>query len=109
MKKRVIPALREKKRYLVFEIIGNNIDFDDFKEEMNKSFLNLLGVNGFSLSKPWLIKDYFKNNKGILKIERPFVPEAKMCLALIREINKKEIIVFSKKVFGSLKKARNNL
>jgi len=102
-------ALREKKRYVVFEILGGKFELDNFNSAFQKQAFEFLGDSEMSNAKPELIKECWKKNKGVIRVIRGFEKHVKIVLALVREIKGKKVIVFSRKISGSLKKCKSLL
>lgn len=100
--KRLIPSLREKKRYLRYKIIGNKISYKDVNEEIKKKMHDYTGRLG--MAKAGLI---FMNN--IIRVNNRFVNELKASLNLVSKINNKDVIVKSDKVSGNLNKVKGGL
>lgn len=106
---KLTSALREKKRYIVFEILKGKFEYDNFLNAFQKEAFEFLGASEMSKAKPELIQDCYRKNKGVIKVTRGFENHVKIVLALIREINNKKTIVMSKKISGSLKKCKSLL
>ena len=103
--KGLLSSLREKKRYLVFEIkTDNNFSFSDVSKAILKSFKELFGEIG--LSKAGLNFVEYKNNKGIVKVNNKYVKNLQASMCFLRKINKQDLIVRSLGVSGILKRAR---
>src|SRR3989338_3246582 len=103
----LLPSLRQKKRYVVFEIISKqNFTFAEIKEEVERALLQFLGDLGWSQSSPQLVKEKFnpQTQRFILKINHRFVDEVKVALALSKKIKNTPIITRSIVVSGTLKK-----
>ena len=105
---KLLPTLKQKKRYIVFEIISETKFLaEDIKEEVDKALLLFLGQLGLSKSSPLLIKT--KGNKFILKINHQYTDECKSALLLIKKIKNKPIIIKSIITSGTIKKASTHL
>jgi ribonuclease P/MRP protein subunit POP5 len=104
--KRILPSLREKKRYIVFEILGNKINEKIAQKEINNSLLKFLGELTISRAQTKLITDSWKNNKGIIKVNIKYLNDTKLALGLIKQIDNKKVIVNVIGVSGILKKAK---
>jgi len=108
--KPVIPSLREKKRYLVFEIKSNtNFKQQDVEKVITEEILKFIGTLGYSKAGVIFLKDNYKNNKGILRIGHKHVDEIKMVLGLIKQIEKRSAKVNTIYVSGILNKAKKYL
>ncbi|MFC1728149.1 Rpp14/Pop5 family protein [Nanoarchaeota archaeon] len=104
--KPILPTLREKKRYLAFEILSENKINDPKKvsEAIWESSLDFLGTDGASQAGIWVLPDKYKNQKGILKVGHRYVEKLRTCLALIKTIGKKPVVVRTIGISGILKK-----
>ena len=104
--KTILPSLREKKRYIAFEVISDNkFSFDEIKKEINKHILKILGEKGYSKAGIMFI-NMNKQNKGIIKTNNKELINTRAALTLINEINNKKAIIKCKKVSGLLKKVK---
>lgn len=95
----ILPTLKERNRYLVYEVKSKK-SFVDIKKELKKAMLQFLGEFEYAKANI-LILDDFKKNKGIIKVGHKHVDKVKVALMLIKIFN-----VETKGVSGILKKAR---
>jgi len=95
------PSLRERKRYILYKIIG--VDYID-KEFLYKMIKNFLGELEIAKAGVMILNN--NSNKGIIRVNHKYVDEVKMALALINNYNEKEIKVESIKVSGVIKKMK---
>lgn len=100
--KRLLPSLRENQRYLVFEIIGGEVDFDDLKNKIWEKALQFMGEKGCADASPKLVKKLFKGDKGVVRVDNDKVGEMKTSLALVRRINKSRVILKTIRLCGTL-------
>lgn len=109
--KPVLPSLREKKRYMVFEILSKQkIDnFDIVSEAITNAGLTFLGQLGMAKAGMLILKDKWNKDlqKGMLRVNNKHVDNLKASLTLIENIDNKEVIVKSVGVSGIMKKAQN--
>jgi len=105
--KPLLPSLREKKRYIVIEIIGNKINVGKSENQIYQSIIKFLGELGVSRANIKIISDSWKGNKGIIKTNVKYVDEVKVALGLIKKLENKDIIVNVVGVSGILKKAKS--
>ncbi len=104
--KALLPTLREKKRYLVFEVISEaNLAFKDIKDSITSSFKDLFGLDG--LSKAGLEFIDYNQNKGIIRVTTKSLDMLKASFCFVRKINKEDAILRSLGVSGILKKSRS--
>jgi len=98
--------LREKKRYLVFEVQAKHaFNLDEVRRAVNTALLQFIGELGYAKAGVMVMDDW-KNNKGIMKINNKHVDDVKSGLALIGKIGNETVIVKTIGVSGILKKAR---
>ncbi len=102
--KPLLPSMREKKRYVVFEAITKKLDSKKAEKLILENSLKFMGEFGVSKSGLMLLSDSWEKNKGIVKINPKYVDELKMSLGLI----KGDIIVNVLGVSGTPKKAKQN-
>ena len=107
--KPVLPSLREKKRYLVFEIVSkekiNNID-QISSSIMNHSF-KFMGQIGVAKAGIMVLKNKWNAElqRGIIKVGHRYVDDVKSALMLMSVIDNKDAIFRSLGVSGVLNKA----
>lgn len=102
------PTLKQKKRYVVFEIIADQrFAFPEVKEEIEKAMKDFWGSSGLAKSCPMILEEKFnpEKQKFLVKINHRYVDELKSAMILIKSIKNKPIIVKSVIVSGTLKKA----
>lgn len=101
---KLLPSLKQKKRYVVFEIVsGDNFSAAEIKPEVDTALLSFLGQLGLAKAVPLFIKA--KNNKFIVKVSHQFVDELRAALILIKKIKNKPVIVRSVITSGTIRKA----
>ena len=107
--KPLLPTLREKKRYLAFEIISKSKidDFSKVKEAILESATRFLGESGMAKAGILILPDKFNREKqrGIIRISHKMTNELRASLTLIKRINEQDVIVRSLGLSGILKKA----
>ena len=110
--KPILPSLREKKRYLVFEVISKEkiSDADAVSGAILQSSLQFLGQRGtakagiVALNNKWDAE----KQRGIIKVSHKHVDDVKASLVFAKKIEGKDAIIRSLGVSGVLKKAENN-
>jgi RNase P/RNase MRP subunit POP5 len=105
--KALLPSLKERKRYLVFEIISKNeiSDFMAVKDEITASMASLIGDLGMAKANVRFIDEKTKANKGLIMLNHDFVGQLRASLALIRTIKGIPAIARSIGVSGMIDKA----
>ena len=108
--KPVLPSLREKKRYLAFEIISKsgNYPFLSVKNTILAACNQFLGQLGMAKAGIMVLSDSFdkRKQKGLIKVNNKYVNELKSALTLIKKINNDEVVFKSLGVSGILIKAK---
>ena len=96
---------RNRKRYILFDIISNK---EIIPASLEKTVLNTISRNfgelGVTESKILLLKELYKKNHGIFVTTNNFVAKLKFVFGLIKKIDDNEVIITTKKVYGTLKK-----
>lgn len=107
---KILPSLKQKKRYLVFEIISENkFSASDVEEAVLGSLHDFIGILGMANAAPLFIKDKFTNNRFILKVSNKYTDEAKVAVSLIKSIKNQSLIITSLLTTGMIKKAYNEV
>ncbi|MBR9691116.1 hypothetical protein GOV08_05535 [Candidatus Woesearchaeota archaeon] len=109
--KPLMPSLREKKRYLAFEIIADKESFSykHSADAINTEFIKLFGTHGMAQAGVLILKNQFENNKGIIRVSNKHLDKLRLALAMIKKINKKDVIVKSIIASGMIKKAKESI
>jgi ribonuclease P/MRP protein subunit POP5 len=108
--KGVLPSLREKKRYLVFNIISSSkINPNKVQESVVRGCKEYLGEMGMAKAGLLMLNDKYNKEKqmGIIKVNNKMLNSLKVALGFIKEIDNQKVIVKSVGVSGILKKAEN--
>ena len=108
--KAVLPSLREKKRYLVFEIISKDkINPNKVSESILGSCKDYLGEMGMAKAGLLMLNDKYnqENQRGIIRVSNKMLNNLKAALCFVKEIDNQQVIVKSVGVSGILKKAEN--
>lgn len=104
----VLPSLREKKRYIAFEVQAEKVfGFEHVKKSIEQSMKGFLGDLGMARAGILFLHDW-KENKGIIKVNTKYVDEVKGSFALVQEIAQEKAIVRSIGVSGALEKIRHS-
>jgi len=102
----MLPTLREKKRYLVYEVIADKeVLRNDAEIAIKQALQQFLGDYGMAKAGVIFLKDW-KNQRGIMKISHKETDKVRAGLILVKEINKEKAIVKSIGLSGILEKTR---
>ena len=100
------PSLREKKRYVAFEMIcKKSMTFNQISKAILDSALKYSGVKDLAEMGLIVLKERFKKNKGIIRVSTKTVKCLKAALTLIKEIDKIPVVFRTLTVSGVLQKA----
>ncbi len=106
--KPLLPTLRTKKRYVVYELISDkDILHEMIVDAIVSSYKECFGI--FGVGKAGIIdtKIYSKEKKRvILKINHKYVEELRAALGMITNINSSKVIIHTIGVSGILRKAK---
>jgi ribonuclease P/MRP protein subunit POP5 len=99
----ILPSSKRPKRYVYFEVVS---DKKVFKEETNlviyKTCLDFLGEKDYGQANIMIVKN------NIIRVEAKYKDELIFALSLIREINKKKVMLNTLRTSGSIKKVKRS-
>ncbi|MFP4045891.1 MAG: Rpp14/Pop5 family protein [Candidatus Aenigmatarchaeota archaeon] len=102
-------SLRKKKRYLAFEVKGQEkVEFNQLVGAIWHTVLNLYGEMKTSSIDLWLVKDLWQEGaqRGVVKCSHHHVDEVRLALALLDRIGDDEVMIRTLGVTGTMKSAR---
>ncbi len=107
--KPLLPSLKERKRYLVFEIVSKSpiSSAKAVSEAIMDVSTRFLGELGMAKAGIMVLNNKYKDNKGMIRVAHKYVDHLKTAIALVKKINNQDVIIKSKGVSGILKKAEN--
>lgn len=101
------PSLRERKRYLAFEIISSRkFDFKQVHDTILYSVKHIFGIIGLSSMGLIIIKNKYNNNIGIIRVSHKYLDHLRFSLSMIKKIDNTSVIFKSLNASGILKKAK---
>ncbi len=106
--KAVMPTLKERKRYLLFEILPEDrkMDFSVVSREIRESMFDFIGTRGMSEASMHVLSDKYNNNRGIIRVNHTYVAHTKSALALITNMGESRVICKTVSVSGTLNKIK---
>src|SRR3989338_8152512 len=108
--KPLLPTLREKKRYLAFEVLSKTkiTDFDTVSNAILHTSAEFLGQLGVSKAGLLVLKDMWDNDsqRGVIRVNHKHTDKLKAALTMIGKINNDDVIVKSVGISGILNKAK---
>tara|TARA_Y100000034_G_scaffold20758_2_gene23825 strand:+ start:10201 stop:10539 length:339 start_codon:yes stop_codon:yes gene_type:complete len=103
--KPLLPSLKQKKRYVVFEVISKDkLKYNDIKKEIDSVLISFLGELGYAKAGIMFINQKHKFPYGMIKVNHKFVNELKAGLTLVKKVDGKKVIVKSVVTSGTIKK-----
>lgn len=109
--KPVLPSLREKKRYLAFEVISKEkiSDINLVSNAIWDCSLQFLGQFGTAKAGIMVLNNKWdaKSQRGIIKVSHKHVDALKSALVFADKVNNTDVIFRSIGVSGILRKAEN--
>jgi ribonuclease P/MRP protein subunit POP5 len=110
MPKQLKPTLRERNRYLVFEVISDShFDRKPIVDATWSSLLRLHGELGASKTSLWVMDWSGEKRRGILKVNHKSVDVLRSSITAVKEIAGRKATVNVLKTTGTLRKARELL
>ncbi len=104
------PTLRERERYLVFEVISESpIDYKDLSRAMWFSIISFIGESGAGESQARLIKNLYnpKKQQGVIRCRHDMTEKVRASVALVRKIGSINAIIRVLGITGTIKSAKN--
>jgi len=103
----VIPCWRERKRYLVFEVLSKSKikAISDLSKAIWRSHLALCGELGAAYAGISLVEFDAKSQRGILRVNHDQLHNVRASMALVTEVGKEPAVLKSIGVSGILRKA----
>lgn len=102
------PTLRDKKRYLVFRVVGERrFSADEVKQAVGSVVLDNLGSFGAAEAGFRFIGFDAARQEGVVRVAVLAVLRVRAALALLANVNKCEAFIQVVRVCGSVKKAES--
>jgi len=105
----LLPTVREKERYIAFQIISEEpITYADLEAAVWNTVLDFFGEYGTSRTSMWLIKNLYDEQKqvGVIRCNNESVAAVLAVLGLISRLGDIRVIVKILKVSGTIKGLR---
>lgn len=100
------PTLREKKRYIAFQIISEEpISYSDLESAIWNTMLDFLGEYGVSKTSVWLLKECWDEKKqtGIIRCNHLSVQKILASLGMVQRLGDNRTTFKILKVSGTMK------
>ena len=98
--------MREKKRYIAFEIDSESgFDRDEVIKAVDAGCRDFIGEHGCGKAGVMVVNDSVNGKKGVVRVNSGQVDLVKTSLIMIKEINNNKVAFKNVKTSGALKKA----
>jgi ribonuclease P/MRP protein subunit POP5 len=108
--KPLLPSMREKKRYLAYEVISKDKFYDTTRvgKAIFDAAHDFLGDLGMARAGILMLNDKWNANlqRGIIRVNNKHVGELKASLIFVKNIEGKDVVVKSIGASGILRKAQ---
>jgi len=106
--KPLLPTLKEKKRYLAFEVISDEkLTFNQIANQIQDKSKEYLGLKGTANAGIQILKETFQKNKGVIRVNHKYVHDLKSSFLLIKKIDGKNAVIKSLGLSGTINKMKN--
>jgi ribonuclease P/MRP protein subunit POP5 len=105
----LMPTLREKERYIAFEVISEHpIVYEDLESSVWNTFLDFFGEYGVSKLSLWLIKNLYDEEKqiGVIRCNNKSVQQVIAGLGMISRLSESRVTIKILKVSGTIRGLR---
>ena len=104
--KPLLPTLRERKRYLAFEVVADKeLSWSAIKKAVFDAMKEYVGIDGISDAGLLFVKN--NGNKGILRVSHTSLNKVRAALIFIKNIDSQKVMVKSIGASGMLNKAND--
>jgi ribonuclease P/MRP protein subunit POP5 len=101
------PSLREKKRYVAFEILSNkSFSARDITAGIRRALSKALGTIGLAGAGVLFVPPTIKDNMGIFRVNHNYVDAVRASFALATEVAGDRVVIRTIGVSGILKKVK---
>jgi len=107
MKIKLLPSLREKKRYILFNLVSEkSIPKRDLIKAIENSCKRFLGELNYGKAGVSVVSDLTDNQRGVVRVNTKFLDHVKASLILTKKINGEKVIFKNTKSSGILNKLK---
>ncbi len=101
------PSLKEKKRYVVYELFSETtLKSDEVIRAINDACLSFMGTLHFGKAGILILKNQMTEKNGIIRVNNKYVDYLKASLMQMTRVGDKKVSLEAKGVSGILKKAK---
>lgn len=107
--KPLLPTLKERQRYIVYEVITASPANHDISDALLQRLSELLGVFGMADAGILSVSYDAKTQTGILRVNHDQVPRVKAALLMVTHLGRQQVLIRTLGVSGILKKSKRFL
>ena len=105
--KKFLSSLKEKKRYIAFEIDSESgFAKDEVVKAVDTSCRNFMGEYGYGKAGVMVVSDTINGKKGVVRVDSKYVDLVKVSLMMIKEINNNNVVFRSVRTSGAIGKVK---
>ena len=112
MKLKVKPSMREKKRYVVFNVYSNDkILYEDLKNAIKNVIIKWIGEMGFGSANIRFIDNLWDERRltGFISCSPKYVWSVRFALSLLQHVGDADVIIHVPVVSGTIKSAKEKI
>ena len=105
--KRLLSSLKEKKRYIAFEVDSDS-EFakDEIVKAVDGSCRDFMGEYGYGKAGVMVVNDTVSGKRGVVRVDSKYVDLVKTSLMMIKEINNNQVVLRNVRTSGTLRKVK---
>ncbi len=105
--KRLLSSLKEKKRYIAFEVDSDS-EFakDEIVKVVDSSCRDFMGEYGYGKAGVMVVNDTVSGKRGVVRVDSKYVDLVKTSLMMIKEINNNQVVLRNVRTSGTLRKVK---
>ncbi len=106
--KKLVSSLREKKRYIAFEVDSESgFSKEEIVNAVDASCRDFLGEYGYGKGGVMIVNDSVNGKKGVVRVNSKYVDLVKVSLMMMKSINNNKVVFKNVKTSGALKNVKN--
>lgn len=102
----LMPSLREKERYIAFQVISeDSITYSDLESAIWNSMMDFFGEYGTAKTSMWIVKNLYdeQNQLGVIRCNNKSVQEVITGLGLISRLGDSRVTIKILSVSGTIR------
>ncbi len=100
--------MREKKRYMTYEIVSAK-PLEQADKALLRKLRDLLGVFMSAQAGLVSVKYHPGTQRGVLRVNKKFTDYVRSCFVMIKNLNKQKVLIRTLRISGAINKAKKEL